>query len=64
MDLLVYLATQFKNLLLHGAKYVCEPQIAALGGSVVVCLQFDTKFAGSNPAEDDGLFFPKDSPHC
>jgi hypothetical protein len=27
----------------------------ALGGLVVACLPLDPKFAGSNPAEDDGF---------
>jgi hypothetical protein len=27
-----------------------------LGGLVVACLPFDPRFAGSNPAEEDGFF--------
>jgi hypothetical protein len=30
--------------------------LVALGGLVVACLTVDPRFAGSNPAEDDGFF--------
>jgi hypothetical protein len=30
--------------------------LVALGGLVVACLSLDRSFAGSNPAEDDGIF--------
>jgi hypothetical protein len=29
--------------------------VVALGGLVVACLPLDPRFAGSNPAEDDGF---------
>jgi hypothetical protein len=29
--------------------------LVALGGLVIACLPLDTRFAGSNPAEDDGF---------
>jgi hypothetical protein len=35
--------------------YVYELRAVALGGLVVACLPLGPRFAGSNPAEDDGF---------